>query len=144
MKNVIYILFLLLSLSIIGQTKNIKKNFRVELLTIEKKTKDTLIGTFTEIYSGNKRIEAKCCTDFYGVDIFYIDPEKIVDNRIYMKFYGRRCKTYKKKFIIKGDLKATIYLKYGKTLYNSKIEDFEMMFKKLKIEPYTFKCGTID
>jgi hypothetical protein len=29
------------------------------LLTIEKNTKDTLTGTFTEVYSGNKRIEAK-------------------------------------------------------------------------------------
>jgi hypothetical protein len=32
-----------------------------------------------------------------------------------------------KKFIITGDLKATIYLEYGKTEYNTKIEDFEMM-----------------
>jgi hypothetical protein len=144
MKNIIYILFLLFSLSVIGQTENIKNEFRVDLLTIEKNTKDTLTGTFTEVYSGNKRIEAKCCTDFNGIDIFYIDPKEIIDNSIDMKFYGRRCKTYKKKFIITGDLKATIYLEYGKTEYNTKIEDFEMMFKKLNIEHDTFKCGTID
>ncbi len=144
MKNIIYILFLLFSLSIIGQTENIKKDFRVDLLTIEKNTRDTLIGTFTEIYSGNKRIKAECCTDFDGIDIFYINPKDIVDNRIYMKFYGRKCKPYKKKFIIRGDLKTTIYLKYGKTEYNTKIKDFEMMFKKLNIEYDTFRCGTVD
>ena len=144
MGKIIYIVFILFSLSIIGQTENIKKDFRVDLLTIEKNTRDTLIGTFTEIYSGNKRIKAECCTDFDGIDIFYINPKDIVDNRIYMKFYGRKCKPYKKKFIIRGDLKTTIYLKYGKTEYNSKIEDFEMMFKKLNIEYDTFKCGTID
>ncbi|RDI54796.1 hypothetical protein [Flavobacterium glaciei] len=86
MKKIIYILFLLFSLSIIGQTENLKKNFRVDLLTVEKNTKDTLIGTFTEIYSGNKRIEAKCCTNFDGIDIFYINPKDIVDNRIYINF----------------------------------------------------------
>ncbi len=47
MKNIIYILFLLFSLSVIGQTENIKNEFRVDLLTIEKNTKDTLTGTFT-------------------------------------------------------------------------------------------------
>lgn len=144
MKKIIYILFLLFSLSIIGQTENLKKNFRVDLLTVEKNTKDTLIGTFTEIYSGNKRIGAKCCTDFDGIDIFYINPKDIVDNIIYMKFYGRKCKPYKKKFIIRGDLKTTIYLTYGKTEYNSKIEDFEMMFKKLNIKSYDFGYGTVD
>ncbi|WP_300978188.1 hypothetical protein [Flavobacterium sp.] len=134
MKNVTCVLFFLFSLSIFGQNENIKKKIRVDLLTIEKNTKDTLIGTFIEVYSGNKRIEAKCCTDFDGFSIFYIDPKEIVNNCINMKFYGRKCKLYKKKFRIKGDLKETIYLKYGKTEYNTKIEDFEMMFKKLNIK----------
>jgi len=141
MKKIIYILPLLFSLSIIGQTENSKKKFRIELLTIEKKTKDTLIGSFTEIYSGHKRIKAKCCTDFDGIDIFYIDTKDIVDNSIYMKIYGRKCKPYKKKFSIKDDLKTTVYLKYGKTEYNTKIKDFEMMFKKLNIETDSFNCG---
>ena len=35
-----------------------------EIMTIEKKTKDTIIGSFFEIYSGNKRIKAECCTNF--------------------------------------------------------------------------------
>lgn len=134
MKKIIYILSLLVSLSMLGQTENYKKDFRIDLLTIEKNTKDTLIGTFTEVYSGNKKIKARCCSDFDGIDIFYINPLDIVDNTIYMKFYARNCKPSKKKFIIKGDLKTTIYLKYGKTEY-TKIEDFEMMSKKLNIEP---------
>ncbi len=144
MKNIIYTLFVLFSLSIFGQTEKFKKNFRVDLLTIEKNTKDTLIGTFTEVYSGNKRIQAKCCSDFDGIDIFYLNPQDIVDNTIYMKFYARKCKPFKKKFIIKSDLKTTIYLSYGKTDYNTKIDDFLMMFKKLNIEMDTFKCGTVD
>lgn len=144
MKNIIYILFVLFSLSIFGQAEKFKKDFRVDLLTIEKNTKDTLIGTFTEVYSGNKRIQAKCCSDFDGIDIFYLNPQDIVDNTIYMKFYARKCKPFKKKFIIKSDLKTTIYLSYGKTDYNTKIDDFRMMFKKLNIERDTFKCGTVD
>lgn len=144
MKNIIYILFVLFSLSIFGQAEKFKKDFRVDLLTIEKNTKDTLIGTFTEVYSGNKRIQAKCCSDFDGIDIFYLHPQDIVDNTIYMKFYARKCKPFKKKFIIKSDLKTTIYLSYGKTDYNTKIDDFRMMFKKLNIERDTFKCGTVD
>ena len=144
MKNIIYTLFVLFSLSIFGQTEKFKKDFRVDLLTIEKNTKDTLIGTFTEVYSGNKRIQAKCCSDFDGIDIFYLNPKDIVDNTIYMKFYARKCKPFKKKFIIKSDLKTTIYLSYGKTDYNTKIDDFLMMFKKLNIEMDTFKCGTVD
>ena len=144
MKNIIYTLFVLFSLSIFGQTEKFKKDFRVDLLTIEKNTKDTLIGTFTEVYSGNKRIQAKCCSDFDGIDIFYLNPQDIVDNTIYMKFYARKCKPFKKKFIIKSDLKTTIYLSYGKTDYNTKIDDFLMMFKKLNIEMDTFKCGTVD
>lgn len=144
MKNIIYTLFVLFSLSIFGQTEKFKRDFRVDLLTIEKNTKDTLIGTFTEVYSGNKRIQAKCCSDFDGIDIFYLNPQDIVDNTIYMKFYARKCKPYKKKFIIKSDFKTTIYLKYGKTDYNTKIDDFLMMFKKLNIEMDTFKYGTVD
>jgi hypothetical protein len=144
MKNIIYTLFVLFTLSIFGQAEKFKKDFRVDLLTIEKNTKDTLIGTFTEVYSGNKRIQAKCCSDFDGIDIFYLHPQDIVDNTIYMKFYARKCKPYKKKFIIKSDLKTTIYLSYGKTDYNTKIDDFRMMFKKLNIERDTFKCGTVD
>lgn len=144
MKKIIYTLFAIFSLSMFGQTENFKRDFRVDLLTMEKKTKDTLIGTFTEVYSGNKRIQAKCCSDFDGIDIFYLNPQDIIDNTIYMKFYARKCKPYKKKFIIKSDLKTTIYLKYGKTDYNTKIDDFLMMFKKLNIEMDTFKCGTVD
>ncbi|PRZ23937.1 hypothetical protein [Flavobacterium granuli] len=144
MKNTIYTLFVLFSLSIFGQTEKFKKDFRIDLLTIEKNTKDTLIGTFTEVYSGNKRIQAKCCSDFNGIDIFYLNPKDIVDNTIYMKFYARKCKPFKKKFIIKSDLKTTIYLSYGKTDYNTKKDDFLMMFKMLNIERDTFKCGTVD
>jgi hypothetical protein len=138
MKNTIYTLLVLFSLSIFGQTKKFKKDFRIDLLTIEKNTKDTLIGTFTEVYSGNKRIQAKCCSDFDGIDIFYLNPQDIVDNTIYMIFYARKCKPFKKKFKIKSDLKTTIYLSYGKTDYNTKIDDFLMMFKKLNIEGDTF------
>lgn len=129
-----YLRLILFNLSMFGQTENFKKNFRVDLLVVEKNTKDTLIGTFTEVYSDNKRIQARCCSDFDGIDFFYIKPKDIVNNIIYMKFYGRGCKPFTKKFKIKNDLKTTIYLEYGKTEYNNKIEDFNMMYKKLNIE----------
>ncbi|OAB31299.1 hypothetical protein SAMN05444395_101745 [Flavobacterium fryxellicola] len=59
-----------------------------------------------------------------------------------MKFYGRGCKPYTKKLTIKSDLKITVFLKYGKTEYNTKIEDFELMFKKLNVQHFTAKCGS--
>ena len=134
MRKIIYLLLILFSLSMFGQTENFKKDFRVDLLVVEKNTKDTLIGTFTEVYSGNKRILATCCSDFNGIDIFYVKSQDIVNNIIHMKFYGRGCKPVRKKFKIKNDLKTTIYLEYGKTEYNTKTEDFNMMFKKLNIK----------
>ncbi|WP_131701509.1 hypothetical protein [Flavobacterium sp. ABG] len=143
-KKIIYSFLFLFSLSLIGQNNDSKKDYRIEIMTIEKKTKDTIIGSFFEIYSGNKRIKAECCTNFDGIDIFTLNPKDIVKNRIDIKVYGLKCKPYKKKFSIKDDLKTTIYLKYGKTDYNNPKEDFDRMYKKLKIQPEPIECGTVE
>jgi hypothetical protein len=141
MKQIIYILNLIFSVATVGQSIDQKKDFRVHLVTIEKKTKDTLAGSIIEIYSGNKRIKTNS-TDFDGVSIFYLNPKDIIDNNIYLIIHGLKCKPYKKKFFIQNDLNTTIYLKYGKTEYNNPKQTDEM-FKKFDIKP-DFGCGTVD
>ena len=60
------IAFLIISLNVVAQNNGGKKDIHFRYLAVEKNTKDTLIGAFTEVFSGNKRIKAKCCTYFYG------------------------------------------------------------------------------
>lgn len=144
MKKLLYLFTLIFSFSLIGQNKALDKYFTIDLVTIEKNTKDTLVGSFTEVYSGQKRINASCCTNFDGIHIFYLKQRDIVDNTIYIKIYGQNCKPYMKKFSIKSDLKKVIYLEYGKTDYNNKDKDFNMMFEKLNIKPDSFECGTTE
>jgi hypothetical protein len=133
MKTILSLLILIITVNAVGQNIDSKKYIDFRYLAVEKNTKDTLIGAFTEIFSGNKRILAKCCTDFNGVEILSLNQNDIVDNKIVMKIYGMKCKPIKKKFIVNGDVNTTIYLKYGKTDYN-KITDDEWMRKKLNIK----------
>ncbi|SHN55039.1 hypothetical protein SAMN05444395_101746 [Flavobacterium fryxellicola] len=67
MNKFIYLSALLFYFSMAAQIETTNKNFLIELLIVEKKTKDTLIRTFTEIYSGNNKINVHCCSDFDGV-----------------------------------------------------------------------------
>lgn len=133
MKTILSLLILIITVNAVGQNINSKKYIVFRYLAVEKNTKDTLIGAFTEVFSGNKRIKATCCTDFNGVEILSLNANDIVDNTIVMKIYGMKCKPYKKKFLVNQDINTTIYLKYGKTDYNKKT-DYEWMRKKLNIE----------
>jgi hypothetical protein len=80
----------------LGKLKSLKKRLG-RLLTIEKNTKDTLIGTLLKIILEIKRVQAKCCSDFDGIDIFLLNPQDI-DNTIYMIFENVN---HLKEFIIK-------------------------------------------
>ncbi|MCX2839837.1 hypothetical protein OQ279_17055 [Salinimicrobium sp. MT39] len=142
MKNFSYILFFLLCIQVNGQNPPDRKQFKVDLLTIEKKSKDTLAGSIIEIYSGGKRIETDI-TDFDGISIFYLNESDIVDKKIRLKIYGLKCKFYESTFSIKEDLKKTIYLQYGQTEYNDP-HQIHKMYEKLNIKPKEFHCGTID
>ena len=143
MKTIISLLILIITVNAVGQNIDSKKDIVFRYLAVEKNTKDTLIGAFTEVFSGKKRIKAKCCTDFDGVEILSLNANDIVNNKIVMKIYGMKCKPFKKKFLVKQDVNTTIYLKYGKTDYN-KITDYDWMSKKLNIEYEIVKCGFID
>jgi len=66
MKHLIYIIIVLFSIQTNGQESTEKRQFRVDLLTIEKNTKDTLVGSIIEVFSGEKRIETDM-TDFDGI-----------------------------------------------------------------------------
>ena len=134
---------LIITINAVGQNIDSKKDIVFRYLAVEKNTKDTLIGAFTEVFSGNKRIKAKCCTDFNGVEILSLNQNDIVDNKIVMKIYGMKCKPIKKKFIVNENVNTTIYLKYGKTDYN-KVTDYDWMRKKLNIEYEIVKCGFVD
>jgi hypothetical protein len=143
MKTILSLLIIIIAVNAVGQNIDSKKDIVFRYLAVEINTKDTLIGAFTEVFSGNKRILAKCCTDFNGVEILSLNQNDIVDNKIVMKVYGMKCKPIKKKFIVNGDVNTTIYLKYGKTDYNKKT-DYDWMRKKLNIECEIIKCGFID
>jgi hypothetical protein len=84
MKKILFYTFVLFSLSIFGQAEKFKR--QVDLLTIEKTQRHFNWNIY---WSGNKRIQAKCCSDFDGIDIF-LNPQDIVDNTIYMKFYENK------------------------------------------------------
>ena len=143
MKTILSLLIIIITVNAVGQNIDSKKDIVFRYLAVEKNTKDTLIGAFTEVFSGNKRIKAKCCTDFDGLERFTLNVNDIVDNKIVMKIYGMKCKPFKKRFIVNGDVKTTIYLKYGKTDYN-KVTDYDWMRKKLNIEYEIVKCGFVD
>lgn len=87
MKNLISIAIILFSIQINGQNLTLSKQFRVDLLTIEQNTKDTLIGSIIEVFSGEKRIETDI-SDFDGISIFYLNSKDIINNKILLKIHG--------------------------------------------------------
>ena len=97
MKTILSLLILIIAINAVGQNIDSKSDIKFQYLAVEKNTKDTLIGAFTEVFSGNKRILAKCCTDFDGLERFTLNVNDIVDNKIVMKIYGMKCKPFKKK-----------------------------------------------
>jgi hypothetical protein len=102
-------------------------------LTIEKTTKDTLIGSIIEVFSGKKRIETDI-TDFDGISIFYLNSKNIINNKILIKIHGMKCSVFEKEYELTDDLNAKIYLEYGKSEYTNPNQLSEM-YKKLNIKP---------
>lgn len=133
MKSIISVLILFLFLSGNAQGTINQKDIRIDLFTTEKKSKNIVIGAIVEVLSGNKRIETSF-SDFDGICIFYLNPSKIIKNKIVLKIYGPKCRTFKKEFLISSDSKIKIDLSYGKTKYQS-YKDLDMMLSKLNIEP---------
>ena len=135
-------MILLFSIQMNGQNENGKKQFRVDLLTVEKSSKDTIIGSIIEIYSGEKRIETDI-SDFDGISILVINSKDIVDDKIRLKIYGPKCSIFEKGYHLTNDLNTKINLEYGETEYTHHNQLSEM-YKKLNIKPKVFECGTID
>jgi len=133
MNRIFYITIFLLSHYVNGQNANEIKDFRVDLLTIEKNSKEIIAGSIIEIFSGGKRIETDV-SDFDGISIFLLNSEAVVDNKIRLIIYGPKCKRYTKKYYINSDLKININLKYGKTKYQT-YKDYPLMLSELNIKP---------
>ena len=142
MKHLIHIFILLFFIQSNGQNTSEKKFLRLDLLILEKTTKDTLVTSIVELYSGEKRIETDL-SDFFGKSVFIVNSTDIINNKILLKFYGIKCKPYETELILKNDINTQIYLEYGKTEYNNRSQLSEM-YKKLNIKPKTSTCGTID
>ena len=139
MKHLIYIIIILFSIQTNGQNSAEKKQFRIDLLTLEKNSKDTLIGSIIEVFSGEKRIETSI-SDFDGISIFFLKSEDIINNKIRFKIHGLKCSLFEKEYELKDDLNIEIYLEYGKSEYTNPNQLSEM-YKKLNIKPKMFECG---
>lgn len=142
MKNLISIAIILFSIQINGQNLTLSKQFRVDLLTIEQNTKDTLIGSIIEVFSGEKRIETDI-SDFDGISIFYLNSKDIINNKILLKIHGKKCSEFENEYKLTNDLNTTIYLEYGESEYTHPNQLSEM-YKKLNIKPKTSTCGSVD
>ena len=142
MKHIAYIIIIFLSIQTNGQNSTVKKEFRVDLLTVEKSSNDTFIGSIIEVYSGEKRIETDI-SNFDGISIFYINSKDVVNDKIRLKIYGPKCSVFEKEYNLENDLNTRINLEYGKTEYTHHNQLSEM-YKKLNIKPKLFECGTID
>ena len=137
MKHLIYIIIILFSIQTIGQNST-KKQFRIDLLIIEKNTKDTLISSIIEVFSGEKRIKTDV-SDFDGISVFLLKSEDIVNNKIKMKIHGLNCSAFEKEYELNNDLNTKVYLEYGESEYTNKNQLSEM-YKKLDIKPEIFEC----
>ncbi len=142
MKHLIYIFIILFSIQTNGQNSTEKKQFRIDLLTVEKNTKDTLIGSIIEVFSGEKRIETDI-SDFDGISIFFLKSKDIVNNKIRLKIYGMKCAEFEKEFELTDDLNTEVYLEYGESEYTNRNQLSEM-YKKLEIKPKTSECQVIE
>ena len=114
-----------------GQNSTVKKKFKVDLLTLEKTSNDTIISSIVEAYSGGKRIQA-AVSDFDGISIFYINTKEVVNDKIRLKIYGPKCNVFEKEYILKTDLTTEIKLEYGESEYTHYTQMGEML-RKLKI-----------
>ena len=139
MKHLIYIIIILFSIQTNGQDSTEKKQFRIDLLTIEKSTKDTLIGSIIEVFSGEKRIETDI-SDFDGISIFFLKSKDIVNNKVRLKIHGMKCSVFEKEYELTADLNTKIYLEYGESEYTNPNQLSEM-YKKLNIKSKMFECG---
>lgn len=142
MKHLIYIILIFFSIQTNSQNVEEIKDFRIDLLTIEKNSKEMLAGSIIEIFSGKVRIETDI-SDFDGLSIFYINPNDIVNNKILLKIHGLKCELLEKEFTLNNDLSIKIYLEYGETEYNSP-KQLSEMYNKLNIKPKPSLCGTTD
>jgi hypothetical protein len=143
MKSLIYIIIFLFSIHTNGQNSTEKEQFRIDLLTIEKTTNDTIISSIIEIYSNDKRIETDI-SDFDGISIFFIKSKDVIDNKIRLKIYGPKCSVFEKEYILTDDLNTKINLEYGETEYTHHNQSREMK-KKLKIKDKILdECGYIE
>lgn len=131
MKQIIYIGLLLICFSVKGQINDDQKEFILNLKTIKKDSTDTLDASVIEIFSGGLRIDTGQ-TDFDGVDIFIINSNSVIDNKIRIKIYGINCKIFDGVYEITNNLKLKINLEYGETTYKSRRQMWEI-FKKLNI-----------
>ena len=131
MKQIIYIGLLLICFSAKGQINDDQKEFILNLKTIKKDSTDTLAFSIIEIFSGGLRIDTGQ-TDFDGVDIFIINSNSVIDNKIRIKIYGIKCEIFEKVYMINDNLDLTINLDYGETKYIHPKQMMEM-FNKLNI-----------
>ena len=138
MKHLIYIIIILFSIQTNGQDSTEKKQFRIDILTIEKNTKDTLVGSIIEVFSGEKRIETDM-SNFDGISIFFLKSKDITNNKIRLKIHGMKCSEFEKEFELTDDLNTEIYLEYGESEYTNKNQLSEI-HKKLNIKPKLFEC----
>ncbi len=142
MKHLIYIIIILFSIQTNGQNSTEKKQFRIDLLTLEKNTKDTLISSIVEVFSGEKRIETSI-SDFDGISIFFLNSKDIINNKIRLKIHGLKCSVFEKEYELTDDLNTEIHLEYGESEYTNRNQLSEMR-KKLDIKLKMFECQVIE
>jgi hypothetical protein len=143
--NKLVFIFILLNGSLMwGQKVTFtEEGILLELLFIEENTLDTLPGSIIEIFSGGTRINTGV-SDFKGNDTFYLAKKDIVNNTIKLQVYGLKCKPKKYKLSTNKSLNPIIKLKYGKTIYNTREDGFNLR-KKLDFRvPESLGCGTLD
>ncbi|TVZ52191.1 hypothetical protein [Dokdonia sp. Hel_I_53] len=143
MKNVFYFLFLIVGISTYGQNTSFEDKYKVEFKFVQEETKEVLLGSIIEIFSGNEGIDVGI-SDFSGNINFYLKKRKIKHNKIKIKVYGIKCMVHEQKLILKNNLKKTVFLKYGETEYTNRKKLGEFIKKLNFAEPDPFLCGTID
>lgn len=140
MKDIIYIIAFLFFIHSNGQNKSLKDKFRVDLLIIEKTTKDTLVSSIIEVFSGGKRIETNI-SDFDGISVFGINSKEVVNNKILLRVHGVKCSVFEKEYELIEDMHTRVYLEYGNSDYSHR-NQLSKMYKILNIEPKVYEeCG---
>ena len=132
MKHIVYIFILLFSVQMNGQNSIAEKKIKVELLTLEKTSNDTIISSIVETYSGGKRIQT-AVSDFDGISIFSVNTKDILNDKIRLKIYGPKCSVFEKEYNFKTDLITEIKLEYGESTYTHYTQ-MRKMLRKLNIQ----------